>query len=80
MYCKKYFYYFYLSYLKFFIMFIKNIFLSVDQFESNELEPLVFKAGDDATNEAPLHPVRLDHDVGALLLVGHPALSSLQQF
>ena len=52
-------------------MLVEYVFVCLEQLESDQLEALVLEAGDDPSDEAALHPVRLDHDVGSLLLVRH---------
>lgn len=41
------------------------------QFQTDQFEATPLKARDDLSNQPALHGVRLEHDVAALVLVGH---------
>ena len=60
-------------------MLVEYVFVRLEQLESDQLEALVLEAGDDPSDEAALHPVRLDHDVRPLFLVRHADVVLLDQ-
>jgi len=53
-------------YLQLSVVIHEEVLVGHEQLEADELEAAVLEAGDDATHEAALHPVRLDHDVRPL--------------
>jgi hypothetical protein len=56
----------YLLYLQLSIVIHEKVLVGHEQLEADELEAAVLEAGDDATHEAALNAVRLDHDVRPL--------------